>query len=80
MGDDSFLHNSYQWDVVTTDGDFYKGGVGGQGLYVSPSRDLVIAWFATPTEQGEMAQMPAVGRQLARSGLFDGSPSGPRPQ
>jgi len=25
----------------------FKGGVGGQGRYVSPSYDLVAAWFAT---------------------------------
>ncbi|MDH4073183.1 MAG: beta-lactamase family protein, partial [Gammaproteobacteria bacterium] len=34
-------HNSYQWDFVMEDGDFFKGGFGGQGLYISPSRDLV---------------------------------------
>jgi CubicO group peptidase (beta-lactamase class C family) len=39
--------NSWQWDAVWDDGDFYKGGVYGQGLYVSPGRDLVVAWFST---------------------------------
>jgi CubicO group peptidase (beta-lactamase class C family) len=39
--------NHWQWDAVWPDGDFYKGGVWGQGLYVSPARDLVIAWFST---------------------------------
>jgi CubicO group peptidase (beta-lactamase class C family) len=39
--------NHWQWDAIWSDGDFYKGGVYGQGLYVSPSRDLVIAWFST---------------------------------
>ncbi len=43
LGNESFRHNSYQWDIVTSDGDFYKGGFGGQGLYVSPSKNLVIA-------------------------------------
>ena len=71
LGDDSFRHNSYQWDVVTSDGDFYKGGFGGQGLYVSPSKDVVIAWFGTHTEQGEGNEMPRIARQLANSGLFD---------
>ncbi|MGE0554290.1 MAG: serine hydrolase domain-containing protein [Gemmatimonadales bacterium] len=70
LGDESTRHNTYQWDIVTTDGDFYKGGVGGQGLYVSPSRDLVIAWFATPTEDGGRTEMLAIARQLATSGLF----------
>jgi hypothetical protein len=27
------------------DGDFYKGGFSGQGLYMSPSHNLVIAYF-----------------------------------
>jgi CubicO group peptidase (beta-lactamase class C family) len=39
--------NHWQWDAVWDDGDFYKGGVFGQGLYVSPDRDLVIAWYST---------------------------------
>jgi CubicO group peptidase (beta-lactamase class C family) len=39
--------NHWQWDAVWDDGDFYKGGVFGQGLYVSPGRDLVVAWFST---------------------------------
>lgn len=39
--------NSWQWDAVFDDGDFYKGGVYGQGLYVSPAKDLVVAWFST---------------------------------
>jgi len=71
LGDDSMRHNTYQWDIVTVDGDFYKGGVGGQGLYVSPTRDLVIAWFATPTEDGRRTEMLTIARQLATSGLFE---------
>jgi CubicO group peptidase (beta-lactamase class C family) len=39
--------NHWQWDGVWDDGDFFKGGVFGQGLYVSPARDLVVAWFST---------------------------------
>jgi CubicO group peptidase (beta-lactamase class C family) len=39
--------NHWQWDAVWDDGDFYKGGVYGQGLYISPAKDLVIAWFST---------------------------------
>ena len=30
-------HNTWQWDYVLQDGDFFKGGYGGQGLYISPS-------------------------------------------
>lgn len=41
------LSNSYQWDAVFEDGDLYKSGMNGQGLYVSPSRDNVVVWFST---------------------------------
>lgn len=64
-------HNSYQWDFVMNDGDFSKGGFGGQGLYLSPSRDLVIAFFGTFDENGTDHEMDRVARQLAKSGLFD---------
>ena len=39
--------NSRQWDAVYTDGDMYKAGLHGQGIYVSPTRDVVIAWYST---------------------------------
>ncbi len=41
------LSNSYQWDAVFKDGDLYKSGMNGQGLYVSPARNNVVVWFAT---------------------------------
>ena len=41
------IANRYQWDAVLSDGDLYKGGVGGQGLYISPVNDMVVAWFST---------------------------------
>lgn len=64
-------HNTYQWDYVMADGDFYKGGFGGQGLYVSPGRDLVIAFFGTPNADGSGHELPRIARQLATSGLFE---------
>lgn len=64
-------HNSYQWDWVMDDGDFYKGGYGGQGLYISPTRDLVIAFFGTATHAGQTNDMPYIARQLAKSGMYD---------
>jgi hypothetical protein len=39
--------NSYRWNIVFEDGNFYKEGIGGQGLYISPSRDMVLAWFCS---------------------------------
>jgi hypothetical protein len=53
------------------DGDFFKGGYGGQGLYISPSRDLVVAFFATFDQNGDGHEMTRIARQLAKSGLFD---------
>jgi CubicO group peptidase (beta-lactamase class C family) len=53
--------NHWQWDAVWDDGDFYKGGVYGQGLYVSPSNDLVIAWFSTVMA----TDLPQYARQIA---------------
>lgn len=44
--------NSRQWDAVWEDGDMFKGGARGQGLYVSPARDLVVAWYSTTSENG----------------------------
>lgn len=65
------LGNSWQWDWVMPDGDFYKGGYGGQGLYVSPDRDLVIAFFGTLDAEGTSNDLDGIARQLAVSGLFD---------
>jgi CubicO group peptidase (beta-lactamase class C family) len=64
-------HNSYQWNFVLNDGDFFKSGFGGQGLYISPSRDLVIVFFGTLDESGKQHELPRVARQLAKSDLFD---------
>lgn len=48
FSDDPEAHcNSRQWDAVYTDGDMYKSGLHGQGIYVSPTRDVVIAWYST---------------------------------
>jgi CubicO group peptidase (beta-lactamase class C family) len=46
-GPSSRTHVAYQWDGVTAQGDFYKGGFGGQLLYVAPRKDVVIAHFGT---------------------------------
>ncbi|NHO66195.1 beta-lactamase family protein [Aestuariicella hydrocarbonica] len=41
------LGNSRQWDAVYADGGMFKGGLFGQGLYVSPNEGIVIAYFST---------------------------------
>jgi CubicO group peptidase (beta-lactamase class C family) len=53
--------NAWQWDGVWDDGDFYKGGVYGQGLYVSPRNDLVVVWFSTAMK----SDLPDFSRQIA---------------
>ena len=41
------IANRYQWDAVMSDGDMSKAGVGGQGVDISPKKDMVVAWFCT---------------------------------
>ncbi len=60
-------HNANQWDMVMADGDFFKAGYCGQGLWVSPSRDLVVAYFGH-AEAADAAVTYA--RAIALSGLF----------
>jgi CubicO group peptidase (beta-lactamase class C family) len=59
------LHNSYHWDFVMPDGDFYKGGFGGQGLYISPARDLVVAFFGTMVETRRENALMSISQQLS---------------
>ena len=68
---ETVLHNTYQWDIVMEDGDFYKGGFSGQGLYISPSRNLVIAFFGTADEDGVSNELDDICRQIAKSELFN---------
>ena len=71
VGGEMPRHNSYQWDYVMHDGDFFKSGFAGQGLYISPSRDLVIAFFGMFDEEQNGHQMSRIARQLAKSDLFN---------
>jgi CubicO group peptidase (beta-lactamase class C family) len=54
-----------QWDFVMSDGDLFKGGFGGQGLYVSPARDLVVAFAGTPLRDGSVNLLRWFSRRLA---------------
>jgi len=69
MDDDTWVHNTYQWDYVMADGDFFKGGAFGQGLYVSPAKNLVVAFFSTCPEG--CSEMTRIARQLATADLWD---------
>ena len=67
LGDDSVRTGGRQWDAVWDDGDFFKAGFNTQGIYVSPARDLVIAYFSVePTQQIQKYLRP-----LVISGLFE---------
>ena len=47
------LANRYMWDLITPDGDQFKSGVGGQGVYISAAADTVVAFFSTGTQEDE---------------------------
>jgi len=64
-------YSSYQWGAVYDDGDLYKGAHGGQGLYISPTKDLVIAFYGTSNTDHQRNQLDVISRQLSKSGLFD---------
>jgi CubicO group peptidase (beta-lactamase class C family) len=59
--------NSRQWDAIYADGDMYKGGARGQGIYVSPDADYVVAWFSTTQESGWVAYARAIRDVLQSS-------------
>jgi CubicO group peptidase (beta-lactamase class C family) len=62
---------SWQWDMVWDDGAMFKSGYDGQGLYVDPARNLVLAWFGTGLNYSATTnKMLPVARQLAQSTLF----------
>jgi CubicO group peptidase (beta-lactamase class C family) len=67
LGDETVRTAARQWDAIFEDGDFFKSGLNTQGLYVSPDRDLVIAFYSTePTHRIQKYLRP-----IATSGLFD---------
>ena len=61
------LFNSWQWDDVWRNGDLYKGGWGGQGLFVSPARNTVVAFFGTPGEGRQINALPDLVRDTAEA-------------
>ncbi|MBD0850882.1 serine hydrolase domain-containing protein [Maribacter arenosus] len=70
--DQGAMFQSYHWDVVFEDGDFIKHGVGGQALYISPSKRLIIAFNSSPkTSYDENHSMQHLVRSLALLDLFN---------
>lgn len=68
LGTDDALGQSRQWDIIWPDGDMWKGGLMTQGLYISPSRDLVIVYFGVNNDDNSCHRF---ARPIATSGLFD---------
>ncbi len=64
------IFSTYQWDFTMADGDFYKSGFHGQGLYISPKKDVVIAYFGTANKDGTEHNLRTISRQLATSEIF----------
>lgn len=60
-------HPAVQWNLVHADGDMFKSGFGGQGLYVSPRRDVVVAFCGVPDARGRSNQLATLCRDLARA-------------
>jgi CubicO group peptidase (beta-lactamase class C family) len=56
---------SRQWDFAMPGGDLFKGGFGGQGLYISPARDLVIAFAGVPRLDGPASLLRWFSRRVA---------------
>lgn len=66
LADDPPQHNTYQWDFVMPDGDFFKAGHCGQGLYVSPAKDLVVAFFGSGDDPSIFVSLK-LARSLVKS-------------
>jgi hypothetical protein len=62
-------HNVYQWDLVYSNNDVFKGGWAGQGLLVNPDRDLVAVWAGYfNDDQSELSVLPRLRQVL--NGVF----------
>ena len=58
-------HNVYQWDLVFTNHDIYKGGWAGQGLLVNPDRDIVAVWVGYAAAESDPDIYPLLPRVRA---------------
>jgi CubicO group peptidase (beta-lactamase class C family) len=62
-------HNVYQWDLVYTNNDLFKGGWAGQGLLINPDRDVVAVWTGYfNDDQSELEVLPRLRQVL--NGVF----------
>ena len=63
-------HAAWQWDMIWSDGDMFKAGYSGQGIYISPSRELVMVHFGTHGTDDIEHSLLEIERQLSTSELF----------
>lgn len=68
---DAPSHAAWQWDMIWPDGAMFKGGYSGQGIFVDPNQDVVIAWYGTDSIEGEQNSLLPISRRLAESILFE---------
>ncbi|MGQ8364457.1 serine hydrolase domain-containing protein [Glaciecola sp. 1036] len=54
-----------QWDLIWSNGDMFKDGFSGQGLYVSSENNFVMAWFGTADKNFETHNLLPIARQLS---------------
>ncbi|QIA64973.1 serine hydrolase [Vibrio astriarenae] len=69
FADDLPLGGSYQFDAIWEDGDMFKGGMRGQGIYISPDKDVVAVWFSNRVEKHNVSGFV---RNFVRSIKMDG--------
>ncbi|HEY9290859.1 MAG TPA: serine hydrolase domain-containing protein [Microlunatus sp.] len=60
-------HPAGQWNLIHADGDLFKSGFGGQGLYVSPANEVVIAFTGIPDSQGHTNRLASSCRSVAQA-------------
>ena len=70
-GEDAPTHAAWQWDMIWPDGMMFKGGYSGQGIFVAPEQDIVIAFFGTANTEGRSHDLLEISRQLATSRVLD---------
>jgi CubicO group peptidase (beta-lactamase class C family) len=66
-------HSAGQWNLIYSDGDLYKSGFGGQGLYISPRQDVVIAFCGIPDSQSRTHRLAERCRDLTQQWPSDAS-------
>ncbi|MEP1554705.1 MAG: serine hydrolase domain-containing protein [Paraglaciecola sp.] len=64
------LHSRWQWDLIWQDGDMFKSGYSGQGIYISPNHEWVMVWFGTADTEFKTHELLPIARKLSRSGLL----------